>query len=119
MVYKGSSRSTLLKHLQGLHSEELRNATEGVKKTQSSLLDCGFKSVVAHMRPCSSLMLTTLISEMITHDMCPFSVVTNEGFRCLIHAVEPNYNILMYLPHKSIHFFFCFRLEFRNFIPIY
>ena len=96
MVYKGSSTSTLLKHLQGLHSEELRNATEGVKKTQSSLLDCGFKSVVAHTRPCSrerSLMLTTLISEMITHDLCPFSVVSNEGFRRLIHAIEPNYKL--------------------------
>ena len=93
MVYKGSSTSTLLKHLQGLHSEELTNATEGVKKTQSSLLDCGFKSVVAHTGPCSrekSLMLTTLNSEMITHDLCPFSVVSNEGFR---RSIEPNYKL--------------------------
>ena len=94
MPYTAANTSTMQSHIQHHHSSVLKSPTAPVKKTLTSqtTLTHGFGPQL----PQSSARATTItrdIGVFIAADMRPFSVVENQGFRRLLHTLEPKYTI--------------------------
>jgi len=72
---------------------EVARSPAGCEKKQQSVM-----AAFSHGKPWEfndprSLRLTRLIAEMIAVDDQPFSVVCDDGFRRLVHALEPRYTL--------------------------
>ncbi|KAL7849613.1 hypothetical protein SRHO_G00212360 [Serrasalmus rhombeus] len=80
------------RHLQHHHSTVLKSTTAPVKKTSQTTLTNTFGPQL----PQSSVRATAItrdIGVFIAADMRPFSVVENQGFRRLLHTLDPKYTI--------------------------
>lgn len=92
MPYTAANTSTMQRHLQHHHSTALKSTTAPVKKTNQTMLTNTFGPQL----PQSSARATAItrdIGVFIAADMRPFSVVENQGFRRLLHTLEPKYTI--------------------------
>ncbi|KAL7880871.1 hypothetical protein SRHO_G00031250 [Serrasalmus rhombeus] len=92
MPYTAANTSTMQRHLQHHHSTVLKSTTAPVKKTSQTTLTNTFGPQL----PQSSVRATAItrdIGVFIAADMRPFSVVENQGFRRLLHTLEPKYTI--------------------------
>ncbi|KAL7881094.1 hypothetical protein SRHO_G00033480 [Serrasalmus rhombeus] len=92
MPYTAANTSTMKRHLQHHHSTVLKSTAAPVKKTSQTTLTNTFGPQL----PQSSVRATAItrdIGVFIAADMRPFSVVENQGFRRLLHTLEPKYTI--------------------------
>jgi len=93
--YTMANTTSMLSHLQRYHSSELKSkSTMPVKKTPKG--QTTLKNAFAPQLPQSSARATAItrdIGVFIAADMRPFSVVENQGFRRLLHTLEPKYTI--------------------------
>ncbi|KAL7829121.1 hypothetical protein SRHO_G00327550 [Serrasalmus rhombeus] len=92
MPYTAANTSTMQRHLQHHHSTVLKSTTAPVKKTSQTTLTNTFGPQL----PQSSVRATAITRDtgvFIAADMRPFSVVENQGFRRLLHTLEPKYTI--------------------------
>ncbi|KAL7861582.1 hypothetical protein SRHO_G00130230 [Serrasalmus rhombeus] len=92
MPYTAANTSTMQRHLQHHHSTVLKSTTAPVKKTRQTTLTNTFGPQL----PQSGVRATAItrdIGVFIAADMRPFSVVENQGFRRLLHTLEPKYTV--------------------------
>ncbi len=93
MPYTAANTSTMQRHIQNYHSSLLKSTAPvmNTAKGQTTLSDA-----FAPKLPESSARATAIMREIgffIAADMRPFSVVENQGFRRLLHTLEPKYTI--------------------------
>ena len=94
MPYTAANTSTMQKHLQHHHSSLLKSTTAPVKKmpTNQTALTNAFRPQLSQSSARATA-ITRDIGIFIAADMRPFSVVENQGFRRLLHTLEPKYTV--------------------------
>lgn len=90
--YTTASTTTMMYHLQRHHKEKLLpQPKKQLPKDQPTLQKAFAAPLLAASRRAKDI--TQSIGFFIANDMRPFSVVEDEGFRKLVHTLEPKYHI--------------------------
>ncbi|KAJ8288572.1 hypothetical protein COCON_G00012310, partial [Conger conger] len=93
LVLKYSSNTTNLRSHLARHHADIPQANVSVKQkhlapnqlTMDSAFVCKLPSSSAHSKK-----ITESVAVFISKDICPYSVVENDGFRHMLHTLEPS-----------------------------
>ena len=96
MKYSGNSTSNLIRHLKDKHGKA---PTEAGSRRQPQLTELGFTSGSTQRYSPSSTKKKNLdrqVALFIAKDMRPVNVIAGEGFRDLVKALDPKYEVRLY-----------------------
>lgn len=95
--YSGHTTSNLIRHLQAMHKKH-KSFTGG---RQPLLVDLGFKPKEAYsLSSTKKRLLDDKVALFIAKDMRPVNVLKGQGFRELVQALDPQYQVSPHLTFK-------------------